>query len=607
MIHTIRGYRRINLVSNNCRNQITTRCFSSGDPKAGDKDIWTSERVSSYVGHTFPDFIEGWNRKVYRKVGYGLAASSTLAAGLTAMTSDTLLSTSSIPAALLTAGTVAYFHVGERDIKQKQHSVRRNYPVIGNLRYVFETIRPELRQYFVESDMDGRPFDRMHRVQIYQRAKNVDDTLPFGTRRNLYDVHAEWACHSMWPKAISIDKARHTIGTSEWGCNLPYSSSIFNVSGMSYGAISENAILSLNNGAKFGNFSHNTGEGGVSEFHRRNGGDLVWNIGTGYFGCGTGGERRVFDEACFQDSLAEAGGQIKMIEIKLSQGAKPGHGGLLPKSKITKEIANARKLSFPPESDCHSPSSHSAFSTPTELVEFLGRVRELSGGLPVGIKMCVGRPGEFAALGRAIVEVGYGPDFITVDGAEGGTGAAPPEFSDAIGLPLEEGLVLVRNILVGAGLRDKVKIIASGRITSGFGLVRNLALGADVANSARGFMMSLGCIQALKCNTNKCPTGVATTNKDLMDGLDPEDKAVRVYNYHKRTVQSALDIIGAMGHESVDMVSSDDIMRRVRTHEVRTLSEHFPEVESGCLLAGTAPERLQTIWDDLQPSRKWIY
>jgi Glutamate synthase domain 2 len=401
MISTIRGYRRINLIRNPSQKQNTIRCLSSNDPKdGGDKDdIWTNARVSSYVGHTFPDFIEGWNRRVYRKVGYGLAATSTLAAGLTATICDSVLSTSSIPAALLTAGTAAYFYVGERDIKQKQHSVRRNYPVIGNLRYVLETIRPELRQYFVESDMDGRPFDRMHRVQIYQRAKNVDDTLPFGTRRNLYDINSEWACHSMWPKTISLDKARHTIGSSEWGCKLPYSSSIFNISAMSYGAISENAILSLNNGAKFGNFSHNTGEGGVSKFHRRHGGDLVWNIGTGYYGCGTGGEHRVFDQACFQDSLAEAEGQIKMIEIKLSQGAKPGHGGLLPRSKITKEIANARKLQYPPEFDCHSPSSHSAFSSPTELVEFLAHVRELSGGLPVGIKNVRWKAGGVCCIG----------------------------------------------------------------------------------------------------------------------------------------------------------------------------------------------------------------
>lgn len=482
-------------------------------------------------------------------------------------------------------------------MQQTSHSVRRNYPVIGNLRYILETIRPELRQYFVESDKDGAPFDRLHRAQVYQRSKNVNDTIAFGTRLNLYDINSTWACHSMWPQNIAPESARHTIGSAEWGCKKPYSSSILNVSAMSYGAISENAILALNQGAKFGNFSHNTGEGGVSKYHRQNGGDLVWNIGTGYFGCGTGDEKRMFDQTCFQDTIDETNGQVKMIEIKLSQGAKPGKGGLLPKSKITKEIADARKLPFPAESDCISPSSHSAFNSPHQLLGFISLLRESSGGLPIGIKMCVGKPGEVAALCKAIYESGTGPDFITIDGAEGGTGAAPPEFSNNIGVPLEEGLVLVRNMLVGAGLREKVKIIASGRIISGFSIVKNLALGADVTNSARGFMMSLGCIQALKCNTNKCPTGIATTDKELMHGLVPDEKSARVYNYQRLTVKSAVEIIGAMGNTSIDHVSSDDITRRVRSNEVKTLSEHFPNVENGSLLDGTAPQRLQSVWN----------
>ncbi len=567
-----------------------------------DDDLWTRKKVNSYIGHTFPDFIEGWNREVYRKVGYGLAASSTLATGITALTCDTILSTSSLPAFLLTLGTAAYFKVGEADMKQTSHSVRRNYPVIGNLRYILETIRPELRQYIVESDEDGTPFDRLHRAQIYQRAKNVNDTVAFGTRRYLYEINTTWACHSMWPKNISCESARHTIGCEEWGCTKPYSSSILNVSAMSYGAISENAILSLNQGAKFGNFSHNTGEGGVSKYHRQNGGDLVWNIGTGYFGCGTStvDGKRIFDTTCFIDTIEEAGGQIKMIEVKLSQGAKPGHGGLLPKSKITKEIADARKLPFPAEHDCHSPSSHSAFNCSHELLNFISHLRETSGGIPIGIKMCVGKPSEVAALCKTIHDSGTGPDFITVDGAEGGTGAAPPEFSNSVGLPLEEGLVLVRNMLIGADLKHKVKIIASGRITSGFALVKNLALGADITNSARGFMMSLGCIQALKCNSNKCPTGIATTNKELMHGLVPEDKSVRVYNYQRLTVQSAVEIAGAMGVSAIDELSSDDIMRRVRSNDVRTLSEHFPIIEAGSLIYGSAPPKLQSLWDSLK-------
>ena len=404
-------------------------------------------------------------------------------------------------------------------IKSKTYYLYRNYPVIGNFRYILETIRPELRQYIVESDMDGRPFDRMHRAQIYTRAKNVDDTIAFGTRRNLYEANTDFACHSMWPKTISRENARVMIGTKEWGTSKFYSASIFNISAMSYGAISDNAILALNTGAKLGSFYHNTGEGGVSEFHRRPGGDLVYNIGTGYFGCGSGSDKRAFDSSCFLETIDESKGQIKMLEIKLSQGAKPGHGGLLPRAKITQQIADARKLQYPALHDCHSPSSHSAFGNSHELLEFIANLRELSDGLPCGIKMCVGHPKEFATLCKAIVDVGVGPDFITIDGAEGGTGAAPPEFSDSIGLPLQEGLVLARDILDGSNLRGKIKLIASGRITNGFSITRNLALGADITNSARGFMMSLGCIQALKCNSNKCPTGIATQNKDLMFGL----------------------------------------------------------------------------------------
>jgi glutamate synthase domain-containing protein 2 len=391
-------------------------------------------------------------------------------------------------------------------------------------------IRPELRQYIVESDDEGRPYDRMHRSQIYQRAKNVDDTMPFGTRRNVYDVHHEWACHSMWPVKFESEEAkRFTIGVKEFGTTNPYSASVLNVSAMSYGAISDNAIIALNTGARYGNFYHNTGEGGVSRFHLQGGGDIVWNIGTGYFGCGTPGtgSERIFDPSMFQSTIAKSDGKIKMIEVKLSQGAKPGHGGLLPKAKVTEEIANARRIDFPPTGDCHSPARHSAFNNANELIAFITQLRLLSGGLPVGIKLCVGDPGDIAALCKAVVDVGNGPDFITVDGAEGGTGAAPPELSNSVGLPLEEGIVVVRNMLIGAGLRDKIAINASGRVITGFSIVRTIALGANITCAARAFMMSLGCIQALKCNTNKCPTGIATLNKDLMFGLDPAQKSVR--------------------------------------------------------------------------------
>lgn len=472
-----------------------------------------------------------------------------------------------------------------------------------------------MRQYIVESEFDGRPLKRVHRALVYTRAKNVNDTIPFGTRNDVYESRYDWACHSMWPKTIdSAEAARYMVGTSEYGTTQPYSASVLNVSAMSFGAISDNAILSLNQGARIGGFYHNTGEGGVSRHHLQGGGDIVWNVGTGYFGCGTGdGDKRVFEPSMFQETIHEADGRIKMIEIKLSQGAKPGHGGLLPKAKITKEIAEARKIPFPPLSACHSPARHSAFNNPHELVEFISKVRDLSVGLPVGIKLCVGQPGEFAALCKAIHESGMGPDFITVDGAEGGTGAAPPELSDHVGLPLEEGIVLVRNMLVGANLKDKIVLNVSGKVMSGFSIVRNIALGADITCAARAFMLSLGCIQSLKCNTNKCPTGVATQDKELMYGLDPHDKTHRVFHYHKRTVAAASDIVGIMGYNSFSDVKANDIMRRV-DNSVRTLSELFPEVEAGCLVDGSGPNRLQAVWDRCVAednkgitTRRWIY
>jgi glutamate synthase domain-containing protein 2 len=466
----------------------------------------------------------------------------------------------------------------------------------------------------VESDTNGAPFNRLDRAQVYQRSKHVDDTLPFGTRRNLYDTRTEWACHSMWPKDIEENEAakRFTIGTAGFGTTKPYNASVLNISAMSYGAISDNAILSLSGGAKLGGFYHNTGEGGVSRYHKEGGGDLVWNVGTGYFGCGSGtGEKRIFEPALLQETVQECNGQIKMIEIKLSQGAKPGHGGLLPRAKITREIAEARKLIYPPTHDCHSPSAHSAFTNAHGLVEFIAKVREAGGGIPVGVKMCVGQPGEVAAFCKAMVDIGNGPDFITVDGAEGGTGAAPPELTNSVGLPMQEGLVLVRNLLIGAGLRDKVSIIASGKISSGFSIIRTVALGADITCAARAFMLSLGCIQALKCNTNKCPTGIATQKKDLMFGLDPEDKMYRVYHFHDKTVRAAAGIAGIMGYETISGVTANDVMRRVTPDTVRTLSEAFPEVEPGCLLVGNGPPRLQEVWNDhlldRKTARQWIY
>jgi glutamate synthase domain-containing protein 2 len=582
---------------------LPTRLVHNGDKT---KDLWDQTRVTSYVGHQFPDFIEHWNRTTFRQVGYGMV-------GLTVGLGVLFPWTVAVPAALATAG---YWMVGLQDISQTSHAIRRNYPVLGNIRYILETIRPEIHQYMVESDQEGVPFHRLDRAQVYQRAKHVNDTLAFGTRRNVYDTRYEWACHSMWPKDLEHNEQakRWTIGCHDYGTTQPYSCSVLNISAMSFGAISENAILALNAGAKMGGFYHNTGEGGVSRYHREAGGDLVWNIGTGYFGCGSNGHNgeRIFEPTMFQETIDECGGQIKMLEVKLSQGAKPGHGGLLPRAKITPEIAAARKLEYPPTHDCHSPANHAAFSTPHQLVEFLGQLRQLSRGLPVGIKLCVGQPGEFAALCKAMVEVGTGPDFITVDGAEGGTGAAPPELTNSVGLPMQEGLVLVRNFLVGAGLRDKISIVAAGKISSGFSIIRTVALGAHVTCAARAFMLSLGCIQSLKCNTNKCPTGIATQRNDLMYGLDSDEKKHRVYHFHKSTVEAAAGIAGIMGYDSISSVTANDVMRRVSPNVVQTLSEAFPEVEPGCLLTGSASPRLQIVWDECLSkthvsTRRWIY
>lgn len=584
-----------------------------GSSQSSNGDFYDKEKVNAYVGHAFPDFIEGWTRETFRKVGYGLnAATIACVVGGVAVGASSVLSF--LPAVAVGTLSLGYWRVGLQDMRQTSHAIRRNFPVLGNLRYIFETVRPELRQYIVEGDDDGKPFHRMQRALVYSRAKNVDDTIAFGTRKDVYQTRHDWACHSMFPNTLDEQEgARITVGSSAFGTTKPYSSSVLNISAMSYGAISDNAILALNQGAKLGGFYHNTGEGGVSNSHRQGGGDLVWNVGTGYFGCGSSeGQNRIFEPSMFKETIDECDGQIKMIELKLSQGAKPGHGGLLPKAKITKEIAEARKLPFPPVSSCHSPVRHSAFHTAHELVEFLGTVRELSDGLPVGIKLCVGQPGEFAALCKAIHEVGMGPDFITVDGAEGGTGAAPPELSDHVGLPLEEGLVAVRNLLIGANLKDKIAINASGRITSGFSIVRTIALGADITCAARAFMMSLGCIQALKCNTNKCPTGIATQNKELMHGLDPGDKTHRVYHYHSRTVNAASEIVGIMGYTSFSDVQAHDVMRRM-DNRVLSLSEYFPEVEPGCLVEGTGPSRLQAVWDGctydtmMDSRRRWIY
>ncbi|MFT5196227.1 MAG: glutamate synthase domain-containing protein 2 [Candidatus Promineifilaceae bacterium] len=471
--------------------------------------------------------------------------------------------------------------IGTQDYFQTSQAIKRNFPIVGRFRYLFETIRPEIYQYFVESDTDGVPFDREQRSLVYQRAKNVRDTIPFGTKKDLYQAGYEWVNHSLAPVHLNAEDMRITIGGPD--CKQPYSASILNISAMSYGSLSQNAVLALSKGANAGNFFHNTGEGGISPYHLDGGADIVWQIGTGYFGCRT-------LEGDFNPSMFAARAsnkQVKMIDIKLSQGAKPGHGGILPASKVTPEIARIRGV--PLGVDVISPPGHATFSTPLELLEFVAQLRELSQGKPVGLKLCVGKRREFLAICKAMIQTGITPDYITVDGGEGGTGAAPLEFSNHLGTPLIEGLIFVHNSLVGYGLRDKITIIASGKVSSGFDMVKRLALGADVCNSARAMMMALGCIQALKCNTNHCPVGVATHKPYLTAGLVPSDKAVRITNYHHQTLESVSEIVGAMGLSDPADLRPWHIMRRTSETQIHYYGEVYEFLEPGDLLKDDLP------------------
>jgi glutamate synthase domain-containing protein 2 len=468
--------------------------------------------------------------------------------------------------------------VGLWDFFQQRHAIRRNYPVIGHLRFLFEKIRPEIRQYFIESDIEETPFSRSARSLAYQRAKNDVDKRPFGTQLDVYQPRFEWINHSVAPVAIPDHDFRVSIGSDR--CARPYAASVFNISAMSFGSLSKNAILALNEGARRGGFFHDTGEGSISRWHREPGGDLVWEIGSGYFGCRDADGR--FDPARFRDNAASD--QVRMIEIKLSQGAKPGHGGVLPGAKVTPEIAEARGV--PLGVDCVSPARHSAFSTPLELMAFITTLRELSGGKPVGIKLAIGHPWEWFGIVKAMVETGEHPDFVVVDGAEGGTGAAPIEFTDHVGTPLREALMLVQNALVGAGLRDRVRVGASGRIISSFDIARTMALGADFCNSARGFMFALGCLQAQTCHTGHCPTGVTTQDPLRMRALVVPDKAERVANFHRSTLESLKDLVGAAGLNHPLELAPEHIIRRVSSKEVRSLANLYKWVRPGELLAG---------------------
>lgn len=467
--------------------------------------------------------------------------------------------------------------VGLYDLAQPGHSVRRNYPIIGRLRWFFEEIRPAIRQYLIEADNDETPFSRAQRSLVYARAKNESSDRAFGTLIDVYRDGYEFIAHSTRPASVA-DPASFRIPIGGHDGAEPYMASLFNISAMSFGALSANAIQALNKGAKLGGFAHDTGEGAISPYHREHGGDLIWEIGSGYFGCRTADGR--FDPGRFADQAADP--QVKMIELKLSQGAKPGLGGILPAAKVTPEIATTRGI--PVGEDCISPARHREFSTPIELMVFLGDLRRLAKGKPVGIKLCIGQPWEFMAMVKAMRETGILPDFIVVDGAEGGTGAAPVEFADNLGMPMRESLLFAHNTLVGAGLRERIKIGAAGKIVSAFDIAAVLALGADWTNAGRGFMFALGCIQSLTCHTNRCPVGVATQDPMRQRALVIPDKAERVYNFHRNTMKALAEMTAAAGLEHPSLLGPHHLVRRVSLTEIRLFSQLHIFLEDGELL-----------------------
>ena len=474
-------------------------------------------------------------------------------------------------AVLLFATLVA---IGVYDVRQSKRSILRNYPIIGHLRFMLEFIRPEMRQYFIESDAEATPFSRSQRSLVYQRAKGDSDKRPFGTQLDVHAEGYEWMNHSVAPSKVASHDFRVWIGGAPGsvlegvsGCTQPYHASIFNISAMSFGALSANAILALNAGAKRGGFAHDTGEGSISAHHRVHGGDLIWEVASGYFGCRN--DDGTFNADKFAQNARDP--QVKMIELKLSQGAKPGHGGMLPGPKVTLEIATARGI--PVGVDCISPASHSAFSTPIEMMQFIAKLRTLSGGKPTGFKLCIGHPWEWFAMVKAMLSTGITPDFIVVDGAEGGTGAAPLEFTDHVGSPVQEGLLLVHNTLRGVGLRDRIKIGCAGKVVSAFDITRLMALGADWCNSARGFMFALGCLQAQTCHTGHCPTGVTTQDPIRQKALVVPDKAERVFNFHQMTLHALQEMVQAAGVSHPSEITAHHIVRRGTDQRVRSLAQ----------------------------------
>ncbi len=482
---------------------------------------------------------------------------------------------------LLVLGTIDFF--------QRDHTIRRLYPVVGRFRYVLESIRKEIQQYFVETETSGMPVSREFRSLIYQRAKGDRDTRPFGT---VFDVNRdgyEWVNHSLSPKEVTNHNPRIRFGGPE--CTQPYEASPLNISAMSYGSLGKNAIMALNKGARAGGFAHNTGEGGLSPYHLKYGGDIIWQIGTGYFGCRD--ENGGFDQDLFEEKATLP--VVKMIEIKLSQGAKPGHGGILPAAKLTEEIARIRHV--PMGKDVISPAAHSAFSTPEGLLEFVRKLRRITGGKPIGFKLCIGKKDEFLGICKAMLKTGITPDFITVDGGEGGTGAAPTEMTNSVGTPLRDALIFVNRALIGIGLRDQIRIIAAGKIFSAFHLLRAVALGADTVNSARGMMFSLGCIQSRSCNTDRCPTGITTQNPSRNKALDVERKSVRVANFHREMIENLVELVAVCGLDSLDELDPRHINHRVKGTIIKNYDELYPVINSCCLLSDTnVPDNWKKDW-----------
>lgn len=481
--------------------------------------------------------------------------------------------------------------VGIWDFLQTKHSILRNYPILGHLRYFFESIRPEMMQYFVETDESGKPYNRIQRTAIYERSKNVEDTKPFGTELDVYSTEYEYITHSVVPKPKQDHKFTVKVGNEQ--CSRPYEASMLNVSAMSFGALSPNALEALNKGAKMGGFYHDTGEGGCSPYHTKHGGDLVWEVGTGYFGCRN--EDGNFDPGLFHETASID--QIKMVEIKVSQGAKAGHGGVLPGAKVNAEIARVRGV--PEGKDCISPAFHTAFSTPTELLEFTAKIRDLSGGKPAGFKLCIGRPHEFLAICKAMITTDIYPDFIVIDGAEGGTGAGPVEFLDHMGVPLTEGLLFAHNALVGMGMRKHMRVAASAKVATAFNIASRLAIGADWCNAARAFMFSVGCIQAERCHTNTCPVGVATQDPKLFRGLVVADKAERAKHFHSNTLEALAEVTAAAGLMHPSEFKPCHLVRRTTPTQVLPYSEIYDFLEPGELL-DDAPDAPGSRW------KRWL-